>query len=206
MKSEKAAIASRPQSERAYRNRKMATGTGFFKYAWESLRAAAFYEQWLRFLSYLRRLRLVTLILRLGAILLTVLQTGALVLLATALFLIAIPILISLTLGILLTALLESRKTNRILSRLLCNKRVYILFATDSPSPFFVANARHLASLGDAAVLIVSPFLLSSKGILRRGFYGTARREAENIYTLRRYYFFSLQKKVLCHLQTAYLY
>lgn len=206
MRSEKNAVASRPQQERAYRNRKMATGTGFLKYAWETLRAAAFYEQWLRILSYLRRLRLVALILRLGTILLTVLQTGALVLLTTVLFLIAIPVLIFFTLGILLTALLESRKTNRTLSRLLCGKKVYVLFATDSPTPFFIGNARQLSSLKDTAVLIVSPFWLSSKGILRKGFYGTARREAQNIYTLRRYYFFSLQKQVLRHLETAYLY
>ena len=193
-------------SERARQNRSMAKDASFFKYVLGNIRSAALYGHWLRVLAYFRRLRLVAIILRIAGILLTVLQTGALVLLTTVIFLIALPIFVSLMLGILLTALLESRKTNRVLSKLLCGKRIYILFAAEDPTPFFIANAKDLALRPNAAVLIVSPFLLSSKGIFRKRFYCTARREAENIYTLRRYYFFNLRKKVLGDKETAYFY
>lgn len=206
MEAEKAKVDPQLFSARADQNRSMARGTGFFKYAWESIRGAAFYGHWIRLLAYFRRLRLVAIILRITAILFTVLQTGALVLLTTVIFLIALPIFVSLMLGILLTALLESRKTNRTLARLLDGKHVYILFATEEPTPFFIANARELASRPSAAVLIVSPFWLSSKGILQRRFYCTARREAEDLYTLRRYYFFTFKKKVLKKTEVAYLY
>ena len=47
------------------------------------------------------------------------------------------------------------------------------------------------------AVLVVSPYPLSSRGLGGKGGFFTARREAEGLYLVRRHYFFMLRKRVL---------
>ncbi len=178
----------------------------FLGYAYDLFRRGAFYTAWQNLLKQLRRIRLIAFLVRVLTVFLSLLQTGALVLLATVLFLILLPIGSSLMLGILLTALIESRQTNRRLRNELANKNVYILFAYDPPSPFLFQNAADLSAHKDTAVLIVSPYWISGKGIKKGRFYCTARQEAEGIYLIRRYYFFSLKKHVLPHTKITYIY
>ncbi len=178
----------------------------FFRHAWDALRSAPLYAHWKRVLSYVRRARLVALFVRIFGALLTVLETGALVLLVTAALLLLLPPLIFFALGVLLTVLIEApRKSRRILEET-AQKRIYVLFLPEGESAFFRANARELAAREDAAVVIVSPFWVSSRGIRDGRFFCTARKEGVRIYLVRRYYFFSLKRKVLAQRDTAILY
>ena len=47
------------------------------------------------------------------------------------------------------------------------------------------------------AVLVVSPYPVSPRGLGGKGSFFTARKEAEGIYLVRRHYFFMLRKRVL---------
>ena len=178
----------------------------FFGYAYALFRRGAFYSAWLGVLKQLRRVRLIGLLIRILTFVLSLLQTGAFVLLTTVLLLILLPVGCALMLGILLTALIESGQTNRRLLRELTGKTVYVLFAHDPPSPFLFQNAADLAMRENSAVLIVSPYWIKSVGMKKGRFYCTARQEASRIYLIRRYYFFSLKKHVLPHVSIAYLY
>ena len=187
-------------------NRELTRHRFFFGYLYARIRSTSLWVQWQRWLSYFRRVRTVTLVWRVLVFVFSVLQTGTLVLLSTLIFVVILPLLTVLMLGILITAAIESRRSNRFLREQLAGRRVCVLFLPPSASDFFAKHAVRLTEEG-FAVLTVSPYLLSSRGIgRRRGFYSTLRREAPDLYLVRKYYFFSLQKRVLRELDVAFLY
>lgn len=187
-------------------NRKLVGHRFFFGFAYDVFTHTSLYTQWQAFLTLLRRFRTLVFLWRVLTVLFTIIETGALVLLTTAIFLVLLPLATSLMLGILITALLESRRTNRQMSKLLDEKQVYVLFLSQKDNPFLEQNARLLSHAENSAVIVVSPYLVSPRGLCERGFYCTARREGENLYLIRRYYYFSLWKHVLRGKQVAYLY
>ena len=189
----------------ALRNRKITAHRFFFGYAYDLFTHAPLYTHWQTLLTHIRRFRTVAFLLRILTILVTVLQTGALVVLATALFLVVLPLLAALMLGILLTALLESRRTNRRLQKQAKGKRVCVLFMSNEENAFLEHNAKNLCARG-FFVVIVSPYWISSKGLADKRFYCTAREEYRNIVLIRRYYFFSFRKHVLQNSDALYLY
>jgi hypothetical protein len=176
----------------------------FFAYVLSFMRKASAFRYWQKGLAYFRRFRLIAVSLRIAAAALAFLETGALVILTTAVFLIVLPFLGALMLGVLITALLESRRTDRHLSRVIEGSGVYVLFMSEEPSAFFAQNVASLAEKG--IVLIVSPHLILSRGIGQGRFYCTARLECKNVYLIRRYYFFHVKKKLLPLRSTAMLY
>ena len=157
---------------------------------------APLYLHWQRLLSYVRKFRMITFTLRVITIILTILETGALVILTTAVFLVILPILAALMLGILVTARIDSRRANQAMSKALEGKRVYLFFLPRGEASFLCAWARELAREGNAVVLI-SPYWISPTGISGRKFYFTVRKEETDLYLIRRYYFFSFRKHVL---------
>ncbi len=190
----------------ALRNRRLIRHRFFLTYAYDTLTHTSLWLQSKRLLAHLRRIRTVALTLRILAFLFTVLQTGALVLLATALFLIVIPIGSAVMLGILLTALIESRHTNRRLRSETRNKRACILFLpTNEQDAFLWHNALDLAARG-YAVFLISPYWISGRGPASGRYYVTARTLSPHIYLVRRYYFFSLRRHVLRETETVCVY
>ena len=186
-------------------NRRMTAHRFFFGYLYDHFTHTSLYTHWKDLQKLIRRFRTFTFVLRIISILLTVVQTGALVLLSTVLFLIVLPVLLALMLGILLTALLESRRSNRKMKHLLERKKIYVIFLSTERNAFLWQNAQSLAAEGHA-VIAVSPYLIGTQGMRRRGFYCTVRHESENVFLIRRYYFFSLRKHVLNGLSTTYIY
>ena len=188
------------------RNRKLVSHRFFLGFAYDALTHTPLYTHWQAFLSLLRRFRAVAFFLRVLTVIFTIIETGTLVLLTTAVFLVILPLATALMLGILITALLESRRTNRQLTQWLDGKRIYVLFLSARENPFLEQNATLLSKDEGTAVIVVSPYLLSPCGLRKGGFYCTARRESENVYLIRKYYYFSLRKHVLRGKTVAYLY
>lgn len=188
------------------RNQRMTSEKWLLKYLWQSIRQNSLWMLLQRWLEWFRRFRLVSLIIRIGSLLWGILQTGATVLLSTLLLLVALPLLLSWLLGILLTALLETKRSNRRLWALTEGKTVYVLFLPRTESAFFAANARDLSRRKDSVVIAVSPYWLSSRGLRRGYFYCTLRKEEDALYLVRPFYFFPLTRRVLIYRKTAYLY
>lgn len=189
----------------ALQNRRMLSHRFFSGYVYHLVTHAPLYSHWQRLLALLRRFRTVAFLWRILTVTVTVIETGALVILTTAIFLVILPISTALMLGVLLTARIESRRTNRQMRDRLREKSVYVLFLAATDNGFLWQNAKDLAASGKA-VIVVSPFWISPKGMKKGHFYFTLRREAPNVYLIRRYYFFSLRKHVLKDATVAYLF
>ena len=206
--SEKETSASHAQAI-ALQNRRMMGHRSFWGHLWDVITHTPLYSHWKQILTYLRRLRAVTVTLRILTVLLAILETGALVLVSTAIFLVILPLLIAMMTGIFITAAIESVKSNRILKNGLREKRVCVLFMPRDVNPFFSRHARTLATEG-FTVLVVSPYWISAKSLTKTsekaGFYCTFRKEEQNLYLIRRYYLFSLRKRVLSKCNVSYLY
>ena len=190
--------------EAAY-HQKMVMHRTLIGYLYDLLTHTSLYTKWQSFLRVIRRFRAVSFTLKILTVIFSILETGALVILSTVIFLIVLPIGTAVLLGVLLTAVLASKRTNKQLASELAGKRIYVLFLHGEDTDGFQAqNARELATRG--TVLLVSPYWVSPKGLYPNGFYSTVRREAPHVLLVRRYYFFSLRRHVLNRLDTAYLY
>ena len=168
----------------------------FFGYLHGRLKRTPLYVQWQELLTSLRRIRLLARLVGILGFLFSAVETGTLVILSTALLLVILPVLLLLMAGILLTAQLKSRHSNRELARRLADRPVVIAFMADPPGSFQGQSLRDLAARGYAVVL-VSPHWVSSQGLAASPFYLTFRQEAKHLYLIRPYYFFSLRKNVL---------
>ncbi len=187
-------------------NRRLIRHRFFLGYAYDVFRHAKFYTVWKSLLAYFRRIRLVAIIIKILSIALTVLQTGTLVLLSTLLFLVLLPILVALMLGILITALIESRKSNRWMAQELTEKQIYILFLSKQENAFFQSNAVDLSQKEGNAVIVVSPYWISGAGLASNRFFCTVRTDGARIFLVRRYYFFMLKKHILNHEKLIYVF
>ena len=86
------------------------------------------------------------------------------------------------------------------MKHILKNKNVIIFFPTHgdefSEDAFFRAHIEELSSRCHTTILVVSPYFWSGKGITGNRFYFLLRKEKENVYILRKHYYFSLKKVV----------
>jgi len=188
------------------RNRLLTRQRFFMGYLYRLFTKAPLYTHGKHLLTYIRRFRAIALTLRILTFLFTVLQTGTLVILSAALFLVILPVLTVLMLAVLLGAWIGSGRTNKRLSKELDGKMICILFLTQQDNPFLMENAKDLASRGKI-VVVVSPYRISPKGLNgSRKLYFTAREEFPAVYLIRRYYFFSFRKHVAKREQIAYLF
>ncbi len=145
-------------------------------------------------LLYLRRLRVVRVI----ATIVVAVGTVVLVTLLSAAFL---PFLFLGTAFLAIWAGVRSNRMNRILRRELDGRHLRVFFpprgALTDKNPFFLRQVRAMAREEDVAVLIVSPYSLSRRGVGKKHFYFTAREEEKNLYIVRRPYFFFVRGRVL---------
>ncbi|MBQ8397054.1 MAG: hypothetical protein IJX53_02505 [Clostridia bacterium] len=168
----------------------------YFAYLLASLRATSLWGLWQQLLTAVRRWRLLSAILRWSTIILTWLETSAVFLLAvTALLAAGLPLLVGA--GVMLSVgLLQHRRCNAALSAHLAGRHIYVCVAARGalePDSYFHGMVRALADRADSAVIVVSPYFWRSHGRA----YVTMRRDGENLYLIRRHYFFSLRRRVL---------
>lgn len=168
----------------------------YFSYLLASLRATSLWGLWQQLLTAVRRWRLLSAILRWSTIILTWLETSAVFLLAvTALMATGLPLLVGAGV-MLLVGLSQHHRCNETLSRTLSDRRIYVCVAARDAlveGSYFHGMVRDLAARGDTAVIVVSPHFWRSHGHA----YVTMRRDGENLYLIRRHYFFSLRRRIL---------
>ncbi len=197
--------AVRAAEKAAEKNRRMREKKSFLTYMWASFRGSTLYAHWTGLLTYLRRFRTVALVLRITSFVFAILETGALVILSTVIFVILLPLALALLMGILLTVLIEGHRTNRMLRHLTEDRRVCVLFFHAGEGKYLRWNAGDLAERG-YVVLVLSPYLISRRGMGNRRFYCTATELCNRVFLIRRYYFFNLQKHVLSNRETVWIY
>lgn len=157
---------------------------------------------WRRFIKYFRRFRFLTTALRIAPWLLLAISTHTLLYVVMVVAILLIPILFLCLLSPLGSVFVRHRHMNARFETLLAKKTVFVLFpmrgAEFKERHFWQSNARDLAKRKNCAVIIVSPYWLSSYGLKGRDrFYFNAREEDKSLFIVRRHYFFSLRKNVL---------
>ncbi|MBE6662142.1 MAG: hypothetical protein E7606_02530 [Ruminococcaceae bacterium] len=173
----------------------------YFSYLSSLLQKTQFFHVWRYYTGLFRKFKFVSLLLRLYSYLLLLLQFG------TAFFVIVLGILLLLPLlvlsvgSVIFSALLLYRRENKRLASLLKEKRVTVFFPTRDGElergDFWKAHIQELSEQEDNAVLIISPFFWSGKGMTSNRFYLLLRKEKENVYLLRKHYYFSLRRAIL---------
>ena len=177
-------------------HKKMTAYRHFFTYAYHLFTTAPLYSHWQTLLSYVRRFRAIAFFFRVLTVILAVIETGALVILTTAVFLVILPLLAALMLGILLTAAIDTGRANRLLQKELGEKKLFVFFLPRENAAFLTLWAQELSKEGHG-VILVSPYWILPKGLGKGHFYFTVRKEREDLYLIRRYYFFAFRRQVL---------
>lgn len=165
----------------------------YFSYLFARMREKSFYAA---VRKYLKPSLWATRIFRIGVILYQYLQAGAFVLLYTAAFILIVPILLSvMALTLILTLVLRKHNTENLLK---LAKEDVVFIIPDGKDGFDDEYIRRKCSeFEEKTVLVVSPFFLSKKGIgPKEKMYVCYRKEAENVYILRNYFFFYFRKRI----------
>lgn len=170
---------------------------------WASVKEARPYRFWQRILTYVRRFRMISFVVRILGYLFAILQTGTLVLLTTALFFIILPILTAVAAVLLTMAFLDVRKSRKRMEREIGERRVYVFF---NLGKFGAETAAELAKGENRICLSVSPYWLTAEGHRGNRFYLNVRREDEHFFLIRRYFFFHIRKKLLKSDRTVLVY
>lgn len=166
----------------------------YFSFLFSRLRAKDFYD---KAAKYFRNSLWITRIFRWGVLLYQYLQAGAFVLLYTAAFILIIPILLAVSaLTLVLTLLLRNRNAVRLLREA---KEEVVFLIVDQKDDFDgMALAAEAARHPEKSVLIVSPFFLSRRGVGEETrMFVCYRKESENVYILRNYFFFYFRRRLL---------
>ncbi|MBQ9781176.1 MAG: hypothetical protein IJW00_09575 [Clostridia bacterium] len=166
----------------------------YLSYLIQSIKESVVGMVFRRLTRFLRRLRLVRTI---SVVVAAVMAT----LLLSAVFVTVLPFLFFIGITCIAAATLRARAANRLMREKLSGKRVRVFILPDAVTfrddTFAERSAKAMAREPDAAILVVSPRLISSRGLGGRGMYFTVREEARDLYLVRRGYYFILRRRVL---------
>lgn len=175
----------------------------YFKYLVSLVKSTSFWGVLQKGISHFRKFRLLSAIFRIATRIAVWAESGVAIVAWLSFSVFMLPVIGVLSFVSLFIALFRSRSANHSFTDILRDKRVYVLFAArgqlkkgDGKGTFFYENARELASDG-SVVLVVSPYFFGRFGVGGSGFYVTAREECENVYMVRKNYFFMLRRIVL---------
>ena len=189
---------NRPQKDRllddANRNARYYRKSSFLRYLLDAFRESAFMLVFTKLRLYFKRFR------RMQAIIPIVLATAAMIAVAIVSPLTVLILLVAIVFPTVFT-LLRFHHMTRTLRQVLNGRRIRVLIphgkAALEDHAFFTRNARAMAKEGKVTVLVVTPHPFSNRGLGGRGAFLTVRKETENLYLVRRHYFFTLRRKVL---------
>ena len=154
-----------------------------------------------RLLSYFHQIRIVRLIFSVISYTVTILGTGVAFVIFATLVLFVLPFIALCAIAIVFISVLQRKKVCRQMSSLLSEKNV-LVFLCDrnsdiSQSAFGQKVVLDHAKDENCVSVIVSPYLISHKGLIRSDAYISFREEKENVFTVRKYVYFDLKRKVL---------
>ncbi|MBQ8207260.1 MAG: hypothetical protein IJZ89_00815 [Clostridia bacterium] len=182
------------------RNASLMGSRNYFKYLISLIKSTSFWSVLQKGISHFRKFRLLSAILRTATRIAVWAESGVALVAWLSFSVFMLPFIGVLSLISLFIALFRSRSSNIFFTDLLRDKKVYILFAGKDQltkngkcQGFFGENIKDLASDG-SVVLVVSPYFFGRHGVGGRDFYVTARKESENIYMVRKNYFFMLRR------------
>ncbi len=189
-------------SDMAQKNRAMSSKS-YPTYLLSRLKGNGVYVSARKWFDYFRRIRFASFVITLiSYIFSVVIQTSTFVIFASVYTVFLLPATLIAAPVIMLGGFFGSKRScNMIENELMDKERIIVFFpertSQFSADSFFCKNVKSLASNKDCAIIIVSPKAISASGIGKRKFYTTFRRESENVYLLRKYFYFNFRNDVL---------
>ena len=173
----------------------------YFSFFVGLIRSSKVFQLWERWIKYFRRFRLVTTALRLLPWILLLISTHTILYAAVVASALLAPIVAIAVLSLLAEAPLRYREANPRMACKIEGKTVYVIFPERSrefeSGAFWRANLLDLSTKESSIVVVVSPYLFSSRGVFETRRYLHLREERDNLFLVRRHYYFSLRKHVL---------
>lgn len=171
----------------------------YFSYLLCRLRQKSLFARAEKITRYFRSSMFFTRLFRYGMLIYQYLQAGAFVLVYTALFILIIPIALSLSLlTLVVTLILRKKNADKLIAACAARGdkvRFILVPAKEDFDPAALAAAAESAA--DASVLIVSPFFFRRRGIGdAEDMFVCYRDEGKNAVILRKYFFFYLRRRM----------
>ena len=171
----------------------------YFSYLLARLRQKSLFARAEKITRYFRSSIWVTRLFRCGMLIYQYLQAGAFVLLYTALFILIIPIMLSLALATLVvTLILRKKNADKLIAACIgrgVDVRFLLLPSKEDFDPEMIRA--EAAKTPKASVLVVSPFFFRRRGFgSSEDMYVCCRDEGKNTVILRKYFFFYLRRRM----------
>lgn len=179
--------------------RKRFSRKSYLMFILDTLSSTRGYEIWDEILAFMRKFKLVSGTLRVAALLVSALETGAAFIIAAGILLALSPTFMLLLLAFSLDSLISGKRAEALVSRISKDKKIIFVFPPRGAlgdRRYLAHNARTLAKSTVTAAFIVSPYFFSSRGIGGRGAYSSVRREADGVYLIRRQTYFLLRRRL----------
>lgn len=146
--------------------------------------------------KYFKNSLLFTRIFKWGVIIFQYLQAGAFVILYTAVFIIIVPIILLFSsLTLIITLIIRSDNARRLM-RDIKKETVFIIPTSRDKltENLFLQKARQYQN---STVLVISPYFFKKSGAVKNGkMYLCYRKEGENVFILRNYFFFYFRRRL----------
>ena len=180
---------------------RLSESPSYFSFFTRLIRSSKIFRLWERGIKYFRRFRLVTTTLRLLPWILLLISTHTLLYAAVVAVAVLVPMVAVAILSLLAEAPLRYREANLRMASRIEGRTVYVIFPERdrefNSGTFWRANLLDLAAHERSSVVVVSPYLFSARGVFEIRRYLHLREERDNVFLVRRHYFFSLRKHVL---------
>ncbi len=192
---EEALLASMTQQSR------LIDAAGYPRYLYDSLRRSSPFRIWSRVMTYFRRFRFLSVIFRAAAQIIAFIETSAILIVTSTIFVVTLPLLLIALLASSIVTRTRGRRLNRRLAAELKDKRIFVFFPSASPEPGYGsvmhATVEQLGGREGCVCFVVSPHTVSSRIFGQRGMFFLMRQPSENVFYIRRSYYFLLRRDVL---------
>lgn len=179
------------------------SSSGYIDYLFRSLKGSNIYLTWKRLLKYFRRFRLLRTLYKILSLILVLLRTSALIILIALVLSVIIPLSALAFLAFPLISWIRSFRINKTIIPLVTGKDVFVILPPRSDafarSEYLFRNASDIATRRDGLSIIVSPYFFSPATPMgyAKKHYTNLIMNGSNVIVVRRYYYFSIKKKIL---------
>jgi hypothetical protein len=183
---------------------KLFSRKNFASYIIASIKTRSLFLYYQRLIYVIRKYTFITTTLKILTFFLAIIQSSALFVLFTGTLAISAPITVLFSYIALTFSFFERKKLNRNTKQMLKSKKITVFFPPKErafeKNSYFRSYVDTTAKKNpeDTAVIIVSPFYFSPKGISNsKRHYAALRIEDKNIILIRKHYYFTFRKNVL---------
>lgn len=177
-------------------DRKRFARKSYILFLFDTVTSTRGFELWDGIVGVFRRFRLISTTLRIAAVIISAIETGAAFILAAGTVLALSPVILLFLTAVTLDSAISGIGAVKEIRRIAADGAVTFVF----PPRGALGRDRAPGGYGSLAlsgtVIIVSPYLISARGDGGRGGYSSLRRERENVYIIRRRMYFVIRRRL----------